>query len=271
VVSARPDLALWVVVVEALLAAVVGVSVSNARYVRTRGEARQRMQWFGLAVTLAVEVVLVAVALRIFLDWPHQLAEIATAATVLVPLSFVPCLFRRLDRSLGEHQRGGDPGVVLALRHLTQHLPLARREAGDGRFGRAGPAGDECVDNLGVDHRAALVDGDDGAAQLVQVGHALLQQVGAALRSSFEEAEGVGGLGVLAEHHHADVGMGLAECLRRADALVGAGRGMRMSVSTTSGVCSSTAARSESWSSQVATIWRSGSPSSSRATPSRTR
>ena len=78
--SARPDLPLWIVAVEALLAAVVGISVSNATYVKARGEARQRMQWFGLAVTLAVEIVLVAVALRIFLDWPHQLAEIATAA-----------------------------------------------------------------------------------------------------------------------------------------------------------------------------------------------
>ncbi|MGH9290926.1 MAG: hypothetical protein ACRD0V_21965, partial [Acidimicrobiales bacterium] len=104
--SARPDLPLWVVAIEVVLAAVIGASMSNARYVRTRGEARQRMQWFGLAVTLAVEIVLVAVALRIFLDWPHPLAEIATAATVLVPLSFVPCMFRRMlghvDRLLGE-------------------------------------------------------------------------------------------------------------------------------------------------------------------------
>jgi signal transduction histidine kinase len=128
--SARPDLPLWVVVVEALVAAVIGVTMSNARYVRTRGEARQRMQWFGLAVTLAVEVVLVAVALRIFLDWPHPLAEIATAATVLVPLSFVPCLFPRLvghvDRLLGEAVAlTGLTGVVVSV-YLVIVLGLGR-------------------------------------------------------------------------------------------------------------------------------------------------
>jgi signal transduction histidine kinase len=135
--SVRPDLPLWVVAVEAVVAAVIGGSVSNATYVRTRGEARQRMQWFGLAVTLAVEVVLVAVALRIFLDWPHQLAEIATAATVLVPLSFVPCMFRRLlghvDRLLGEAVAlTGLTGVVVSV-YLVIVLGLGRSPTDDER------------------------------------------------------------------------------------------------------------------------------------------
>ncbi len=133
----RPELPLWVVVIEALLAAAIGVGVSNARYVRTRGEARQRMQWFGLAVTLAVEVVLVAVALRAFLAWPHQLAEIATAATVLVPLSFVPCLFHRLlghvDRLLGEAVAlTGLTGVVVSV-YLVIVLGLGRSPTDDER------------------------------------------------------------------------------------------------------------------------------------------
>jgi signal transduction histidine kinase len=135
--SARPDLPLWIVAVEALLAAVIGISVSNATYVKARGEARQRMQWFGLAVTLAVEIVLVAVALRIFLDWPHQLAEIATAATVLVPLSFVPCMFRRLlghvDRLLGEAVAlTGLTGVVVSV-YLVIVLGLGRSPTDDER------------------------------------------------------------------------------------------------------------------------------------------
>jgi signal transduction histidine kinase len=135
--SARPDLPLWIVAVEAVLAGAIGLSMSNARYVRTRGEARQRMQWFGLAVTLAVEVVLVAAALRIFLDWPHQLAEIATAATVLVPLSFVPCLVRRLlghvDRLLGEAVAlTGLTGVVVSV-YLVIVLGLGRSPTDDER------------------------------------------------------------------------------------------------------------------------------------------
>ena len=135
--SARPDLPLWVIAVVAGLAAAIGMSISNARYVRTRGEARQRMQWFGLAVTLAVEIVLVAVALRIFLDWPHSLAEIATAATVLVPLSFVPCLVRRLlghvDRLLGEAVAlTGLTGVVVSV-YLVIVLGLGRSPTDDER------------------------------------------------------------------------------------------------------------------------------------------
>jgi signal transduction histidine kinase len=135
--SARPNLPLWLVVVETLAAAVIGVSISNARYVRTRGEARQRMQWFGLAVTLAVEIVLVTVALRIFLDWPHSLAEIATAATVLVPLSFVPCLSRRLlghvDRLLGEAVALTGLTAVVVSVYLVIVLGLGRSPTDDER------------------------------------------------------------------------------------------------------------------------------------------
>jgi signal transduction histidine kinase len=135
--SARPDLPLWVVAVGAAVAAAIACGLSNARYVRTRGEARQRMQWFGLAVTLAVEIVLVAVALRIFLDWPHPLAEIATAATVLVPLSFVPCMFQRMlghvDRLLGEAvSLTGLTGVVISV-YLVIVLGLGRSPTDDER------------------------------------------------------------------------------------------------------------------------------------------
>jgi hypothetical protein len=34
-----------------------------------------------------------------------------------------------LDRRLGQVQLGGDAGVAAALRHLTQHVEFARREA----------------------------------------------------------------------------------------------------------------------------------------------
>jgi signal transduction histidine kinase len=135
--SAQADLPLWGVAAEAVLAAAIGVSISNARYVKTRGEARQRMQWFGLAVTLAGEIVLVALALRIFLDWPHQLAEITTAATVLVPLSFLPCLFRGLvghvERLLGEAVAlTGLTGVVVSV-YLVIVLGLGRSPTDDER------------------------------------------------------------------------------------------------------------------------------------------
>ncbi len=104
-VAARPELPGPLVAAEVALATVVAVSLANRRYRRVRGEARQRMQWFGLAVTLALDLVLVAVALRLFVGWPRSLAEIATAASALVPLSFlpslVPGLLGHVDRMLG--------------------------------------------------------------------------------------------------------------------------------------------------------------------------
>ena len=83
--------------------------------------------------------------------------------------------------------------------------------------------------------------------QLVEVGHPLLQQVGPPLGAVLEEREGVGRLGVLAEHHHARAGDGCARisAAARMPSSVPVG-GMRMSVSTTSGWCSATAASSES-------------------------
>ncbi|MGH9110818.1 MAG: histidine kinase, partial [Acidimicrobiales bacterium] len=136
-VSARPDLPLWAVAVEAAVAAAIGLGLSNARYIKVRGEARQRMQWFGLAVTLALEIVLVAGALRLFLGWPRPLAEIATAATVLVPLSFVPCLVRRLlghvDRLLGEAVSLTGLTVVVVSVYLVIVLGLGRSPTDDER------------------------------------------------------------------------------------------------------------------------------------------
>ncbi|MGH9243302.1 MAG: histidine kinase [Acidimicrobiales bacterium] len=132
-----PSLSWHSVAVEAAVAAVVALAISNGRYVKVRGEARQRMQWFGLAVTLASEIVLVAVALGIFVGWPRPLAEITTVATVLIPLSFVPCLFSRLthhvDKLLGQAvSLTGLTGVVIAV-YLVVVLGLGRSPDRDER------------------------------------------------------------------------------------------------------------------------------------------
>ena len=136
-VAARPGVPLWLLASEALAAGIAGLAVSNARYLGTRGEARQRMQWFGLAVTVAAEIMLVAAALRLFVGWPRLLAEIATAAALLVPLSFVPCLVKRLlghvDRLLGQAvSLTGLTGVVVAV-YLVIVLGLGRSPSEDER------------------------------------------------------------------------------------------------------------------------------------------
>ena len=70
--------------------------------------------------------------------------------------------------------------------------------------------------------------------------------------STLEQREGVRRIRVLAEDDDADVRVRRAEALGCADALVGAAGGIRMSVTTTSGRSSSTAASSDSRSPHVA-------------------
>jgi signal transduction histidine kinase len=135
--AARPDVPLWVVALESLVLGAIGIGVSNARYLASRGPDRQRMQWFGLAATLAIEIVLVASALRLFVGWPRPLADIALVATALVPLSFVPCLFHqllgRVDRMLAATvSLTGLTGVVVAV-YLVIVLGLGRSPDDDER------------------------------------------------------------------------------------------------------------------------------------------
>ena len=98
---------------------------------------------------------------------------------------------------------------------------------------------------FGVQHGAAGGDRLDRRHQLRAVVDALLEQIGAALRAGLQQGHRVRGFGVVAQDDDADVGMLLAQQHRRADALVGAVGGIRMSVTTTSGRSLSTASSSE--------------------------
>ena len=135
--AARPELPLWLIACQVVVAGVAGLVVSNGRYLASRGDARQRMQWFGLAVMLAAEVLLAAVALRVFVGWPRLLAEIATAVAVLVPLSFVPCLLRRLlghvDRMLGRAVSLTGLTSVVVVVYLVIVVGLGRSPTDDER------------------------------------------------------------------------------------------------------------------------------------------
>ena len=115
-----------------------------------------------------------------------------------------------LDGPLGEHQRGRHGRVVLSLGHLREDLGLA-----GGEDGAAG-------ESAGSDRAATRASTTSGSiteppaatsrmapAELADVGDPFLQEVGAALGPAVEEGQRVGRLGVLAEHHHAHVGMAL--------------------------------------------------------------
>ena len=120
---------------------------------------------------------------------------------------------------------------VSAIAALLLPLAISARtsrsrpvSAASGRALDAQLGGDERLDDLRVQHRAAGRDRLDRRHQLGAIVDALLEQIGAALRSGLQQRQRVGGLGVVAQHDHADPRVGLAQQPGHADALVGARR-----------------------------------------------
>ena len=86
------------------LALLIGLPAAHQTYQRSTGLARQRLQLVGCAVAVIVEVSLVVAALNVLVDWPSHAAEVAAAATALVPIALAagtsPRISRRVDRVL---------------------------------------------------------------------------------------------------------------------------------------------------------------------------
>jgi signal transduction histidine kinase len=78
------------------IAAALALAPMRARYVAAIGYRRERMQWFGIGVTLAVTVALGATVLHLLVGWPGPLGAVVAAGTVLVPLGLLASESRRL-------------------------------------------------------------------------------------------------------------------------------------------------------------------------------
>lgn len=133
----RPSVPWWPVAAEVVLAATVGLVVSNHRYRKSQGTERQRMQWFGWAVTVGAQVAVVALAVRLFSGWPSDGGLIAVAATLPVPLALALGSSRRLIgriETLLAHtvSLAGLSGVVIAVYSVIV-LGLGRTPTGDER------------------------------------------------------------------------------------------------------------------------------------------
>ena len=118
--SRRPDLPLWPVVAAGVLAVAAGVGPSHRRFLATRGAARQRMEWVGLAAVVVAEAALVVTALRVLAGWPRPVPEVVGAVSVLVPLALAagasPRLVGRVDRLLAHTvSLAGLSGLVVAV------------------------------------------------------------------------------------------------------------------------------------------------------------
>ena len=125
-----------------------------------------------------------------------------------------------LDRPLGQEQRRGNRGVVLSFGHLAQDVVFTRCQLTERRLLAASVLRDERLHDLRVHDGAALCNGADSRDELLDVVHALLQQVCAPLAAPFQERENEARRRVLAEHDDADVRVRLAEPQGGLDALV---------------------------------------------------
>jgi hypothetical protein len=121
---------------------------------------------------------------------------------------------------LSLRKRLGDRGVVLPLGHLAQDVPLTRGEVVERRAVAADVFRDESLDDLRVQDRAAVRDRVDGSDELLEIAHALLEEIGTALASPFEERKCVTRSGVLTEDDHTDLRVRLAQPGRGLDPLV---------------------------------------------------
>jgi signal transduction histidine kinase len=116
-VAAHPDPPHWPVALEAVLVAMIGFGLSNARYRTSRGLDRQRMQWFGWAMAVTAETGLILLGLRLLVGSPAP--ALAVAATAPIPVALAvgssPRLVGRIDRLLAHTVAvAGLTGVVTA-------------------------------------------------------------------------------------------------------------------------------------------------------------
>jgi signal transduction histidine kinase len=85
------------------IAGALAIAPMHSRYVGSIGYHRERMEWFGIGVTLAATVALVATVLHLLVGWPGQLGAVAAGATVLVPLG----LLAGENKKMGPHASRG--------------------------------------------------------------------------------------------------------------------------------------------------------------------
>jgi signal transduction histidine kinase len=95
------------------------------------------MQWVGWAAVVAAEVAIVSVALSLLTDWPHHDAEVALAASGLVPLALaagsVPRLLSRVDRLLTHTVSLAGLTALIVLAYLIALAAFGRKPTGSER------------------------------------------------------------------------------------------------------------------------------------------
>jgi signal transduction histidine kinase len=98
--AARPDYPAWPAGVEIVLALVIGVGASLARYARSIGPARRCLEWLGWSLTVSAGAIIVLFGLRALVDWPPATGQVAAALTIVIPAALVASISGRLNRAI---------------------------------------------------------------------------------------------------------------------------------------------------------------------------
>ena len=118
------------------VAGVLAIAPMRSRYIGSIGQRRERMEWFGIGVSLAATVALGATVLHLLVGWPGQLGAVAAGATVFVPLG----LLAAENKKWGPHASRGLVQVlavfgfvVVVVGDLPRGCPRPRARAEDHR------------------------------------------------------------------------------------------------------------------------------------------
>jgi signal transduction histidine kinase len=84
------------------VALAIGLPLANRRYRRASPLDRRRLQWFGLALAVVLELVLVLFAVEAMVRWPDDWPQVALGTTALLPIALAVVAFpgavARVDR-----------------------------------------------------------------------------------------------------------------------------------------------------------------------------
>lgn len=125
-----PGQVTWPLVLALLLALVTGGIGSTIRYRKSRGLERQRLQWFGWAVTVGATIAALAGAMRLLVSWPTDAVGVAVVAALPIPIALMFASNQRfvskIDRLLATTVSVGGLTGVVAATYLLIVLGLGR-------------------------------------------------------------------------------------------------------------------------------------------------
>src|SRR5439155_16765978 len=98
--SSRPDFPLWPVMVLTVVAALIAIPPMLTSFRRASGHGRKRMEWLGWGTVVAGGLAVLFGALRVLVQWPPHVGDVAASCTVAVPLGFVAASSVRARHSI---------------------------------------------------------------------------------------------------------------------------------------------------------------------------